>query len=159
MAGLTEGALYRHYESREDLLADLFTTLVEPMITEKLNIVAMRAPIRDRLREWVRCTFASFDRDPLGFAYVLLTPLPLSPAHAKLAGRQSALFLELFEQGRKEHQLRDLDPALASALFVGLLLAVPQRIRSKRLKGPASQYIDEVSRTIQCALCLPDSSA
>lgn len=151
-AGVTEGALYRHYKSRDDLLGAVFAELIDPMVAEKENLVAMRAPVRDRLREWVRCTYARFDKDPDAFAYVFLTAHDLPKKHRSLYGRQSALLAQLFEEGREEGVLRDLDPAIASTLFVGLLLSVPTRVRQKVLPKPAVQYTDEVARAVWLTL-------
>lgn len=144
-AGITEGALYRHYKGRSELTAAVFRELVAPMIAEKEALVAMRAPVRDRIREWVRCTFARFDRDPDGFAYVFLSDEAVDGVDAATVGRQGALFAELVEQGRSEGALREMDRSIATALFVGLLLAVPTRIRGGALAGPASVHVDAVA--------------
>lgn len=145
VAGLTEGALYRHYTGRDQLLMAVYAELVEPMIVEKENLLAMRAPLRDKIREWVRCTYASFDRDPAGFAFVFLTEHATPAADPRLVGRQSTIFLDLIRQGRAVGEIRAIDPELAAALFIGLLLGVPRRIRAAGLRGPASRYIDEVA--------------
>ncbi len=147
-AGVSEGALYRHYQSREHLLAAVLAELIEPMVAEKETLVAMRAPMRDRLREWVRSTYARFDEDPVAFGYVFLTDLPLPPTTEPVNGRQSALFGELFKQGRDSGELREMPTGLAAGLFVGLLLSVPKGIGSGRLRGKASQYVDEVSEAV-----------
>lgn len=151
-AGLTEGALYRHYTGRGHLVGAVFAELIEPMIAEKENLVAMRAPVRDRLREWVRCTYARFDRDPDGFAYIFLTDHDLDAEYASIAGRQSALLSELFAQGRAEGLLRSLPDALGESIFVALLLSVPHRIRDGALARPASAYVDEIARAAWAAL-------
>lgn len=147
-AGVSEGALYRHYQSREHLLAAVLAELIEPMVAEKETLVAMRAPMRDRLREWVRSTYARFDLDPVAFGYVFLTDLPLPAMTEPVIGRQSALFGELFKQGRDSGELREMPVALASGLFVGLLLSVPKGLRAGRLRGKASRHVDEVSDAV-----------
>jgi AcrR family transcriptional regulator len=157
-AGITEGALYRHYKGRSELTAAVFRELVAPMIAEKEALVAMRAPVRDRIREWVRCTYARFDRDPDGFAYVFLSDEAVDGVDAVTVGRQGALFGELIEQGQREGALREMDRALATALFVGLLLAAPTRIRSGALAGPASVHVDAVADAAWRVLAMGDES-
>ncbi|MCA9274049.1 MAG: TetR/AcrR family transcriptional regulator [Phycisphaerales bacterium] len=159
-AGLSEGALYRHYSSREELLGAVFAEQVEPMIAHKEALVAMRAPIEDRLREWVRSTYDRFDRDPDGFAYVFLTPHNLPEKYLKYAGRQSGLLIELFRQGREEGKLRDLPVELAASMFVGLLLGVPERIKHGVMPGPSLMYTDEVAGAIwRCLAVNTDTPA
>jgi AcrR family transcriptional regulator len=147
-AGITGAALYRHYAGLEDLFGAVFEELIVPMISEKENLVAMRAPVSDRVREWVRCTYACFDRDQDAFTYVFLSDRPLPARHVKLAGRQSRLLAELLEQGQRQGVVRDMDLDLACTLFIGLLLSVPKRLREGALPGPAGSYVDEVARSI-----------
>jgi AcrR family transcriptional regulator len=72
-AGVTEVALYRHYKGKDELFAAIYDRLVGGMIEGKQALVESPAPVRERLREWVRLTYRSFDADPDGFAYVFLT--------------------------------------------------------------------------------------
>lgn len=155
-AGVTEGTLYRHYKGRTELLAAVFRELVTPMIAEKESLVAMRAPVRDRLREWVRCTYARFDRDPDGFAYVFLSD-EVAGVDVETAGRQDALFAELIGQGQREGMLREMDAELATTLFIGLLLAVPTRIRGGGLAGPATAHVDAVAEAAWRVLAVEGS--
>lgn len=151
-AGVTEGALYRHYPSREHLLAAVYVELVAPMIAEKENLVAMRVPMRDRLREWIRCTYVRFDRDPAAFAYIFLTQHDLPADLIGVSAVQSSLFKRLVEDGKSLGEIGDIPTDLASAIFVGLLLTVPAQIRRGSLAGPAEQHVDEIARVAWLAL-------
>ena len=151
-AGVSEGALYRHYASREELFGAIYAELVAPMIAHKEGLVAMRAPIADRLREWVRSTYERFDRDPDGFAYIFLTTHNLPERYASIAGRQSSLFKELVRQGQGEGTLRPMPPELAAGLFAGLLRIVPERVRVGALPAPASAYTDDVFGAVWAVL-------
>lgn len=151
-AGVTEGALYRYYDGREALISAVFDATVRPMIAEKENLVAMQAPTRDRLREWVRCTYACFDDDPDTFAFVFLTDLRLPEACDGVAWRQSELLHTLIEQGVARGELREVATDLAVTLFVGMLLSVPTRLRAGRLRGTASGYTDGVAEAAWKAL-------
>ncbi|RNC82622.1 MAG: TetR/AcrR family transcriptional regulator [Phycisphaera sp.] len=151
-AGVSQGALYRHYASREDLLGAVFAEQIEPMIAHKEGLVAMRAPIRDRVREWVRSTYDRFDREPDGFAFVFLTTHNLPEKHKHIAGRQSALLTELLRQWASEGKLKDMPIELASAMFVGLMLSVPERVRKGSLAKPAAQYTDRIADSIWAVL-------
>ncbi len=157
-AGLSDGALYRHYSSREELLGAVFAEHISPMIAHKEGLVAMRASIEDRLREWVRSTYDHFDREPDGFAYVFLTNHKLPEKYKHSAGRQSALLKELLHQGQAEGVLLPMPLDLAATIFVGLLLSVPERIRTGVLTTPASAYTDDITRAVLRSLT-PDAEA
>ncbi|MEZ6317624.1 MAG: TetR/AcrR family transcriptional regulator [Phycisphaerales bacterium] len=159
-AGLSEGALYRHYDSREALLGAVFIELIEPMIAHKEGLVAMRAPIDDRLREWVRSTYDQFDKDPNGFAFTFLTNHDLSDKYTQIAGRQSGLLKELLRQGQAEGRVRDMSIDLAAGMFVGLLLSVPERILRGILPAPAKDYTDEIAQAVwRCLGSAPGGEA
>ncbi|GAB5497206.1 MAG: hypothetical protein Phyf2KO_22860 [Phycisphaerales bacterium] len=158
-AGVSQGALYRHYASREDLLGAVFAEQIEPMIAHKEGLVAMRAPIRDRVREWVRSTYDRFDREPEGFAFTFLASYKLPEKYTHIAGRQRALLTELLRQWASEGKLKDMPLELASAMFVGLLLSVPERVRKGSLPKPATQYTDHIADSIWAVLAREEGEA
>ncbi len=145
--GVTEGAIYRHYRSKEQMLWQAYEQIVTQMATEKAPLVAGAAPVRQRLREWVQLTYAYFDRHPAAFTYVLLMPPPASEASSTptITTRQGDLLLHLLQQARADGDVRDIDPMLALSHFTGVMLNVPRLINEGRLPGPASQYVDEVA--------------
>ena len=151
-AGMSQGALYRYYSSREELLGAVFAEQIEPMIAHKEGLVAMRAPIRDKLREWVRSTYDRFDRDPDGFAYVFLTSHNLPAQYTHIAGRQRGLLIEMLNQWQAEGLLRDIPLDLAATMFVGLLLSVPEQVRAGALASPAMAYTDHISDSVWAVL-------
>ena len=153
-AGLSEGSLYRHYSSRDELLGAVFAEQIEPMIAHKEALVAMRASIEDRLREWVRSTYERFDRDPDGFAFVFLRSHHLPAQYTHIAGRQSRLLIELIGQGQREGKVRAMPAELAATIFIGLLLGVPERIRGGVLRAPALGYTDEIAGAIWRSLAV-----
>lgn len=73
-AGVTEGALYRHFKSKDDLFLSIYRQVVDEMVREKEAIVASGLPAREKLREWIRVSYAAYDRDPDSFTFALLSP-------------------------------------------------------------------------------------
>ena len=144
-AGVTEGALYRHYDSREDLLGAVFTELVEPMIAEKQRLLSASTSAHDKVREWVRCTYQAFDQGPDAFAYVFLTDHRLPARFERLSRRQGELFRAFVAQQQATGAMRGDDPDLATTLFAGLLLSVPAQVRRGRMACPAMAFVDDVT--------------
>jgi AcrR family transcriptional regulator len=147
-AGVTEGALYRHYRTKDDLCLDIYKRIVEDMIQRKEHLVSGADHIRDRLREWVRLSYEYFDRDPDAFTYVLLTPHDFPEAERTITARQGRLFIEMIRQAMAARQIRPISPALALSHFSGLMLNVPRLISQGALPGPASQYADHVADAV-----------
>ena len=72
MAGVTEGAIYRHFISKEDLCQQTYCHIVAEMIAAKEQITESKEPIRAKFREWVKVSYEYFDRFPDAFTYVVL---------------------------------------------------------------------------------------
>ncbi len=144
-AGVTEAMLYRHFKNKQDLWLDIYTRIVDDMIEEKKSLLHDSAPIRERLREWVRLTYAYYDDNPDAFTYVLLLPHSFAEALGDTCTRQGHLLLELIAEGQHSGECRPLDPQLALTLFSGLLLSVPRLINEGRLEGPATSHVDDVA--------------
>lgn len=143
--GVNEAALYRYYKSKDEILWDAYTRIVRDMANEKEKLA--KAPLRfpEKLREWVRLTFAYFDEHPEAFTYVLLLPPPINVGETDITHAQGRIFLALVQQARTLKEIRDIVPELALNHFSGIMLNVPRLIQEEILPGPASRYVDEVA--------------
>lgn len=141
-AGVTEGALYRHFTSKEDLCQQVYERIVAEMASAKEELAAGPLPLRGKLREWVQLSYEYFDRYPEAFTYVLLTAH--SFAEDGISTSQGRALMQLF----KKEKNATIAPEMALCLFSGVLLNVPRMINEGRLKGPASQYTEEVTKAI-----------
>ncbi len=73
-AGITEGALYRHFKSKSELLEEIYEKRVARMAEAKSDIADSDLSFDDKLRTWVRVTHEFYDEYPEAFTFVLLTP-------------------------------------------------------------------------------------
>lgn len=145
-AGVTEGALYRHYPSKEALWVEVYSRIVEAMAQDKALLLDANLPARERLGEWVRLTYAYYDGNRDAFNYVLMAPKSLAASLGEVYTHQGRLFTRLYANLRDAAQVRDIDPALALALFSGVLLAIPKLINEGQLPAPAERYTAEVTQ-------------
>ncbi len=107
-------------------------------------------PIAQKLRDWIRISYAYFDRYPEAFTYVLLMPPPAAvpQTETEITGAQGRLFMELIGDARAAGEMRDISPELALSHFTGLMLNVPRLIYQGNLPGPASVYVDEMANAV-----------
>ena len=143
-AGVTEGAIYRHYRSKGELREMAFAQIIERMMGEKRHLVDSSAPLKRRLHEWVELTYAFFDRHEDAFVYVFLRPT--AGTTQLTAWPQGELFMRMIERAQARGEARRMTPALALSHFSGMLLNVPRLISDKLLERPALQYVDEVAQ-------------
>lgn len=150
-AGVTEAALYRHFPSKEALYDAVYDGLVSRMLPAKQAIAAGQLPLRDKLSEWVRVSYAAYDADRAGFTFAVLDPPP-GLAELPRYQRQSNLLVTLLEQGQITGELRAMPLPHAIALFVAIMLAIPRGINAGSFLGPAEPLSGAVADTIWRAL-------
>src|SRR6185503_2578883 len=78
-AGVSQGALYRHYPSKEDLAWSLFSTAYLRMGGELDAIRALHPGLAAALAAMVAHFCALYDRDPALFRFMLLAQHGLLP--------------------------------------------------------------------------------
>ncbi|MDA0337450.1 MAG: TetR/AcrR family transcriptional regulator [bacterium] len=148
-AGVTEGALYRHFASKDDLCQQAYQQIVAEMAEEKEQILKSAAPLSAQLREWIRVSFAYFDQYPEAFTYVLLIPYDFT--ESDISRRQGRMLMTLLAEANRTGQLPDMAPDLALSHFTGLMLNIPRLINEQTLAAPAAQYVDAVATAV-CAV-------
>jgi AcrR family transcriptional regulator len=147
-AGVTDAAVYRHYRSKDDLCRRAHHRIVDEMIREKRHLVDSDAPLRWKLCEWVRLSYAYYDRHPAAFTYVLSTPHLAPRSERSTATGQGGLFLGMITRAIETGEARSMPPELALSHFAGVLLNVPRMINEGTLAGPASAYSEKVSEVV-----------
>jgi AcrR family transcriptional regulator len=149
-SGITEGAVYRHYRSKEELCWLAYKRVVEELLQEKQQLKCKPSPIAQKLRDWIGTSYAYFDRYPEAFTYVLLMPPPAAVPQTETAitSAQGRLFMELISDARAAGEIRDIAPQLALSHFTGLMLNIPRLINEGTLPGPASNYVDEMTNSV-----------
>jgi len=149
-AGITEGAIYRHYASKEDLRWAAYKQTVQKMASQKQHLVTSDQPIQERIYSWIELTFAYYDSQPEAFSYVLLTLHPTFVGHRddEILFCQGKMFIAMVSQAIQHGEIRPISPQLALCYLTGLMLNVPRLINDQTLPGPALSYIDDVADAV-----------
>ena len=148
-AKVAEGALYRHYKSKDDLAWDLFKTHLSDFTQKLMGKVLQERTSRDRVRRFVEESFAAYEDDPELFTYLILRE------HSELTKYASAneihpghLVIQIIEDGQKAGEIKDGDPYLLGSLFVGAVIRVCVVKMYGNLKNPLKTYATDVSESI-----------
>jgi len=156
--GITEGAIYRHYRSKDELRWQAYQQTIEDMACQKQQLVFAKMPFPKKLRQWVQYTYTYFDQHPEAFTYVLLIPHPepRTPEETEITTRQGHLFMEMFELAKSQGHARPIPAEIALSHFTGLMLNIPRLINEGVLSGPAARHVGEITQAIACVLlCKP----
>lgn len=148
VAGVTEGAIYRHFPNKESLIRSIYQRIVREMVEAKEEIVKGPESLSEKLHKWIQVTFEYYDEHPDAFVFLYLTPHNFVDVDGEIIDRQGELFMEMIREAQADGQARSLDPALALSHFLGLELSVPRLIHENRLPPPARQYASEVKEAL-----------
>ncbi|GAB3920511.1 TetR family transcriptional regulator [Microlunatus endophyticus] len=107
-AGVGQGTLYRHFASRDDLLAALYTDEIDDLVDAAESLVAAHAP-DEALRRWFE-RLAAYARVKVGIIEVVEASVwadMSSTTHDKLGRALTTLLAAGVESGQVR---RDVDP-------------------------------------------------
>src|ERR1043165_7635156 len=138
LAGVSQGALYRHYPSKEDLASSLFRTAYLRMGGELDAIRAQSPDLMTRLGAMVAHFCALYDGDPALFRFMLLTQHGLLPRIASGSRTPVDAVADLVRDAIAEKQLNPVDPSLGAAVIMGVVLQPVTFHIYGRLKGGLS---------------------
>ena len=151
-AGISEGALYRHYTSKEEIWEGLFFT-----IHARLGDLAMAAALSD---EHVRGQAAALvnayarvaDDDWQLFCFHLLSLHKFLPREHDLT-RDPVVASELIVQKAMDNgQIRKGDPVLVSGMALGVVLQPALHKAYGRLPGKMADYRDTLTQAVIAVL-------
>lgn len=153
-AGVTEGAVYKHFGSKNDLIREAYTAIVDEMARDKLVLLEAELPFDHAIRAWVKLTFKYFDGNRDAFSYVLLMPHQMAETLGNVFVKQGNLFRGFLLGAQKNGEAKQMDVDFAYALFTGCVLNVPRLINEGVLDGPALKYADETAEAMLTILAI-----
>lgn len=144
-AGLSEGALYRHFPSKEELARALFLSHYAALAGAICAIAARAVPLDEKLKDVVALACRLFDEEPALFAYLLihqhdhLRHVPEAPE----ANVVEAVALLLRGAG-----LAPESASLAGAMALGCVVQPAVFALYGRLDGPLSAHVEPIARAV-----------
>jgi AcrR family transcriptional regulator len=145
MAQVSEGALYRHYATKEDLLRDLFKEHYAAFAKRLAFLQAREKDLRAKLRAIVRDTCRLFDEDPVAYRFLLLAqheamrlfpPGPDSPV---------PVLRQMIASAARSGEIKFKNADLGAAMILGLMVQPAVSVINGTLSGPMSRHADEIA--------------
>jgi AcrR family transcriptional regulator len=123
-AGVSEGALYRHFKSKDELAWHLFTTHLAEFTTQLFSAVLGQPTAEQRIRAFVSECFQAFEANQDLFTYLILSEhreLKKYPASQMHPGH---LMLKIIQDGQKAGAIRKGDPYILGSLVLGGIIRI-----------------------------------
>ena len=146
-AGVSEGALYRHWPSKEDLAADLFAAEYTAM-SRTLREAAGAGPAPERLRRVVGWGFQLVEGAPDRARFLLLSQhdaLPLVPERLETP---VDVICGIIGDGIAEGSIRNADQEALAHIVIGAIVMNVQSHIYGRQKTPLSELADTIAAAL-----------
>ena len=153
--GLSEGALYRHYVSKDALGQDLFTENFSAFARVLAEIRASSSPVRARLSEMIYAFTKAYDQDPILFRFLLLTQ------HGYLESIDAALpspideIRQIVMEGIAQGEIPQRDPNMLTAMVMGIVLQTDTFNVYGRITGALSDISKDLAQACWQAIAVP----
>jgi AcrR family transcriptional regulator len=144
-AGCSEGALYRHYTSKDEMAWSLYKREVEKLGSLLSDILNGEGTFSQRLGKSVELFYTFFDKDPEKFKFILLSEYNF-PIESKVDPNLNPynLVFKFVEQGIKKGEFKVCNPKLYSAIIQGIVMQPASLKASGRLSGRMKEKVNEV---------------
>jgi AcrR family transcriptional regulator len=148
-AGVAEGTLYRHFESKDSLAWELFSANFAAFALELDRLQEQHQSLRDKLAAMIRQFCAFFDQDPILFSYLLLaqhdqfkkvTPDMPSPVR---------VVRSVLQAGMAQGEIPVKDSEVATAMVMGVVL----QLAVFKIYEGISQSLSSLAETMVEASC------
>lgn len=120
--GISEGALYRHFESKEDLVWQAFERNYTAFATELDRLAAQPISTKEKIAAMIRGFCRAHDENPTLFNFLVFVQhgqLAKMPPDAPTPVR---VVRRVIERAIEHHELPPQDPDLAAAFVLGAVL-------------------------------------
>lgn len=151
-AGVSQGALYRHYQSKEELAWSLFSAAYLRAGAELDDIRAREPNFRARLAAMVAHFCALYDRDPALFRFMLIAQHGLLP---RIGARQRTpvdAVADAVADAVRAADVAPVDPLAATAAIFGIVLQTALFHIYGRLPGALSERAASLTRAAFAAV-------
>jgi AcrR family transcriptional regulator len=146
-AGIAEGTLYRHYESKDQLAWELFSENYLAFARELDRVQAGYDRLKDKLAAMIRRFCAFFDQDPVLFSYLLLAQHHQLKKVTPEMQTAVTVLQKVIAQGMAQGEVAEMEVELAAAMVLGVVLQVAVFKAYNRINQDLSQLSDTLVDT------------
>jgi AcrR family transcriptional regulator len=144
-AGVTEGALYRHHPSKDDLVRHLFFRHYAGFAKIIKQHCGERAGFREAITAIVQAFYEFHDEDPLIFNFVMMVQHRLLDEVRADSNNPVELLSRMVRAAIEAGEIPQQDPELVTQLLLGLVLQVVVGHHYGRIPGPLARLAPTVA--------------
>ncbi len=160
-AGVTEGALYRHFESKDALAQTLFEACAAEFtgILDEAAQTVEDGTARARLTAVVRAFFRYAQAHTAEYQYIMARHYGDLPKMDPLARKPKDAFVDIVRDGTGSGEFREVDPELGAAMVIGMCVRSEFFKDMGLIEAPLGEIAEEVARAAVAALAREQRTA
>ncbi len=151
-AGVSEGALYRHYKGKDELALALFMETHNRLSEMMQAAFSQPGSLEEKVRRAVTAYCALADEDWLLFSFHLASLNKFVPHDTRRDDDPVTVVERLIAALMETGEIPRGDPAIVAAMALGVVMQSGLNKIYNRLPGPFSQHADTFTRTIMAIL-------
>ncbi|MGE0734700.1 MAG: TetR/AcrR family transcriptional regulator [Alphaproteobacteria bacterium] len=141
-AGISLGAMYNHFPSKEDLAWHLFISGWTEMGHELRKCARKGKDLRDRLHAMIGYVFRRFDQDWLLVTYIYVSRHQHLKRVPSVRDNPYTIFRLVIAEAMRRSEIPRTNIELATSLVVGAIIQVTDSRILNRLKGNLADQIE-----------------
>ena len=151
-AGVSEGALYRHYKGKDELALALFMETHNRLSAMMIEAFQGPEPLEAKVKRAVTAYCQLADEDWLLFSFHLVSLNRFIPHDTKRDNDPVSVVEKMLAGLMKQGVIPQGNAALLAAMSLGVVMQAGLNKIYARLPGPFSQHIDAFTRAILAIL-------
>ena len=155
-AGIAEGTIYRHFESKDELVRDLFQDHYFRFGAE-LNRIQAETPggIDAKLRAMIEFMCRLYDEDPTLYRFLLLVQHAALPNIRSGPTNPAVIFRGLVARAIEQGEIAEQDRALAASMLLGAIIQPALSLIYGSVTGTMSGFAPAIAGACSALLRAP----
>ncbi|MEM5517534.1 TetR/AcrR family transcriptional regulator [Henriciella sp. AS95] len=151
-AGVSEGALYRHYKGKDELAVSLFMTIHNRLGEMLREALASEGTIEQRINRAVEAYCKLADEDWLLFSFHLVSLNRYLPNDTKRDDDPVSILERIVAAMMASGDVPKGDPAVIVSMCLGVVMQTGLSKIYNRIDGPMSDRVDVLSNAVLAVL-------
>ncbi len=153
-AGVSTGALYHHYPSKEDLAREIHKYAIEEYLKKYDKEVRSKNSTYDKVRAYTGLLFRWLEHDPVMVQYLLYSrPREILNKCLSICSEEGLQnTVELVEQGINSGEIRPMSTFLAASVISGIIVRMIELRLDGFIQHSLVEYIEATANNIWLSL-------
>lgn len=146
-AGIAEGTMYRHFDSKDDLAKELFVENYKKVGRELREIQKSKPTAKAKIGAMVAHYCGEFERDVDMVSYLFNARHSQMQHLTKRMDNPYLVFRSVIRAGMARGEIPEQNPDVAASMVMGVILQViDSRLMAGRIKGRISDQAETITR-------------